>query len=274
MVLKAPAKVNLFLKVVGKRADGFHDIITLIDKVSISDTIDVRLEGGDVIVECDRLEDTLVRKAISELSAEIGKDIGVKVTIRKGIPEGSGLGGGSSDASCVLKFLGEVLKVDVNEVAERVGSDVPSFLIESPCLAWGRGEKVYPVKIVVPLHYVIVVYPKKLSSKEVYEEFDRLFPNYRFPQATCPLLSDYNDINLFGENDLETAVFSIIPELEGVKKKLYEISEKAWVTGSGSAVVALFTEFGKAEEGFWKAKSMFPGCEIFQACSIFSVREG
>ena len=155
--LSAPAKVNLFLAITGKRSDGFHELVSLMVKVDLCDLITLEKTDrvGEISCDCmanDQLsgEGNLAWKAVDLWREVTGEQYGVRVTIQKNIPLMAGLGGGSSDAVATLKALNSFRKSPLGQeeligIAARLGSDCPSFLIEGACVATGRGEIVRPV---------------------------------------------------------------------------------------------------------------------------------
>ncbi|MDG1132346.1 MAG: hypothetical protein P8N21_06615, partial [Opitutales bacterium] len=152
--LFAPAKVNLFLAVTGKREDGYHDLCTVLAKVSVGDTLEMKRtdENEGVNLRCPGFEDletsgNLISQAVDKWFQQSGESWGVEITLKKKIPPMSGLGGGSSDAVSALLGMNELgdesLPADMlYNLASEIGSDCPSFLTAGLCLAEGRGEHV------------------------------------------------------------------------------------------------------------------------------------
>src|SRR5690242_13428626 len=157
MQILAPAKINLSLRILGKRPDGFHEIETLISPISLSDRIDIEKQNRWIDFSCDDPtlssgEDNLVVR-VAKLFFERAKvKSGVSIRLEKKIPHGAGLGGGSSDAAATLRglnqFFGTKLsRDDLTKLASAIGSDVPFFLNESTAICKGRGEIVEPAKL-------------------------------------------------------------------------------------------------------------------------------
>jgi 4-diphosphocytidyl-2-C-methyl-D-erythritol kinase len=178
-VLRAPAKVNLFLEVLGKRADGYHEIATLLVAVSLHDLLTFKEDAsGEVRLTCDRADlpsgpYNLVVRAALLLQERTGCRRGVAITLRKRIPMAAGLAGGSSDAAATLAGLNRLWRLGLSPVelaglGAELGSDVPFFF--SPPAAWctGRGEKVMPVALGSPLWFVLVCPPWGLATADVY----------------------------------------------------------------------------------------------------------
>jgi 4-diphosphocytidyl-2-C-methyl-D-erythritol kinase len=178
----APAKLNLSFEIVGKRPDGYHDIRSVMQTIDLWDVLEFRdadffsLTGAQV---CDR-EDSPITRAVRELENYVGFMIPMNIHLTKSIPIGSGLGGGSSDAAATLTGLNEALMLGLDigqlkEIALKVGADVAFFLLGGKCLVEGRGEKLTKLPADPPNFYYVVFRPhKRLSSREAYEDYDRL----------------------------------------------------------------------------------------------------
>ena len=183
ITLTAPAKVNLFLKVLNKRKDGYHDISTLFERVSLADVITLSKRPSGIVVSSDRFitrdpKDNLVYKAAKLILANRRTDNGVKIRIKKGIPIAAGLGGGSSDAASVLIGLNRLynLKLKQDTLARlggKLGADVPFFLLRSPfATGTGKGDKLRKMKSRAQFWHLIIYPGFKLATKDVYDAFD------------------------------------------------------------------------------------------------------
>ncbi len=242
------------MKVLKKREDGYHEIFSLVDKIALYDIITVEEAEEDIVtIPSVYGEENTVTKALRLFRERTGIEKKFCITVSKKIPISGGLGGGSSDAACVIKILNSISEKrlgdkELMELASEIGSDVPLFLIDGPCFISGRGEKVYPVKMDFKRWYVILKPPFGLSSKEVYEEFDR-------NPETGYL------------NDLEKPAIRLKPELKALKKFLYEEGNPviSSISGSGSSLFSLFlTKDGASSfaESLKKKKEL-KGCEIY-----------
>ncbi len=254
MILQAPAKINWFLKVGRKRPDGYHEIlslmqfITLYDELSftLSEEITVSLENPEMLNI--PMEDNLVFKTALKLKEVTDSQKGVFIKIKKEIPSGAGLGGGSSDAAVTLKGLNQLWSLGLNknelmDIASKIGSDVPFFLNGPAALVRGKGDIVEKVDVKKSRILLLIKPPISISSKWAYSEFDRLKSEGK------------NDI-LHNDaiNDLEEPVFKRYPELKEIKEKLLKSGALfAAMTGSGST---LFGAFRTEEEAF-KASLIF-----------------
>jgi 4-diphosphocytidyl-2-C-methyl-D-erythritol kinase len=177
--VKAPAKLNLHLEVLGRRPDGFHEVRTVMQAVSLCDLLTFALrEDGGIALRCSGAdlpvdERNLVVRAALMLKERHRVARGAAISLTKRIPVGGGLGGGSADAAVALLALSRLWGVeaaaeDVRDMAARLGSDVPFFLSGGTALCEGRGERVLPLACGRPMHYVLVMPPFSLSTARVY----------------------------------------------------------------------------------------------------------
>ncbi|MBN1882734.1 MAG: 4-(cytidine 5'-diphospho)-2-C-methyl-D-erythritol kinase [Deltaproteobacteria bacterium] len=185
ITLSSPAKVNLFLKVTGRRADGYHTLVTVMTKVSLYDEIIIELGGrGFTITSSDQTVPTdrrnTVHRAVTLLAGETGflpEEVGIRIHIEKNIPSEAGLGGGSSNAAVVMDALNAHLALGINPdrlmaLAAQVGADVPFFLFGSPALATGIGDVLEPISGIPPAWMVIVKPPQGVSTAWAYDQLD------------------------------------------------------------------------------------------------------
>ncbi|MDP1797672.1 MAG: 4-(cytidine 5'-diphospho)-2-C-methyl-D-erythritol kinase [Planctomycetaceae bacterium] len=186
---QAPAKVNLFLRVIARRPDGFHELETVMTKLDLADDLHFEPLDGDAIdlqvklayprslgaMEIPASADNLVYKAAELLRRETGTQHGVRITLTKHVPAAAGLGGGSSDAATTLIVLNEMWQLrfsnaDLCSLAAQLGSDVPFFVANDACaLCTGRGEKMEPVPVRRCLHLVLAKPQSGLSTAAVYK---------------------------------------------------------------------------------------------------------
>jgi 4-diphosphocytidyl-2-C-methyl-D-erythritol kinase len=252
VVVQAPAKINLHLEILGKRADGYHDLETLMVAVDLCDELEFYPdESGSLSLTCDLPElscgpDNLVTKAAERLRNKTGATVGARIHLRKRIPMQAGLAGGSSDAAAALSGLNRLWKLGLstNELAEvgaEVGSDVNFFLF-GPC-AWctGRGERVEPVALGRQLDIVLISPAGGLSTAAVFQKVV-LAPHLREGNAirSAVQLGDIEEIGRHLFNRLQESAEALCPEVKDVRQKL-EATKPAGVlmTGSGSTVFAL-----------------------------------
>lgn len=252
LLLRSPAKVNLFLRVLKKRDDGYHDILTLMQPLTLHDEISIEVGSGDgVSVSCDSADvpdgsGNLACIAAEYLlkSADIRKEI--RIRIKKHIPVAAGLGGGSSNAATVLMGLNAALKAGLSEaellsIGGRLGSDVPFFMLGGPALARGRGTVLERIRL--PRYRYVLINPGfKVSTSWAYNNLDltKGSENNILPYS----VSDFSDMESLKEylvNDLETVTLRKHPEISSLKKTLMENGAAfALMSGSGPTVFGIF----------------------------------
>ncbi|HZE99566.1 MAG TPA: 4-(cytidine 5'-diphospho)-2-C-methyl-D-erythritol kinase [Planctomycetota bacterium] len=246
LTLRCPAKLNLFLEILGRRPDGYHELSTVMAPVGIHDTL-ILSEAKRFSLEVDgpALPGTnTVEKAYRAVAAR-RKIPGVRVRLVKGIPAGSGMGGGSSDAAAMIEGLDRLfdLGLDRHEVAATIGSDVNFFLERGPALCTGRGEKVAPIPSGPELHAVIYWPGFSLSTAAVYGRVREFLT--RPPRLVIDFLNSFGREGPGGLgrvlfNRLESAAFALHPELAALRARLAGLlPHGARMTGSGSALYGL-----------------------------------
>jgi len=267
MMVKAPVKINLCLKVLRKRSDGYHDIYSIMQKVSLYDSIYLTVLSKGIFVETDNLEIPSGRENLAFRAAELffsytGIKKGVKIFIHKRIPSGAGLAGGSSDAGTVFRTLNHIFGTGISlkeliKLAKRIGSDVPFFVFPYvSAVVEGRGEILTPVFL--PEKWYLLVNPGiNISTVWVYNELDKvknILTNYdkRFKITNLIKRSFLKGLS----NDLEKVSMKEYPVLIDIKRKLNESGAIAsLMSGSGSTIVGIFDYEREAK----KAYSMMPG---------------
>ncbi len=271
--LLSPAKINIGLRILRKRSDGFHDIETIFHEVKLFDEIEFEISDS-VEFETDSEEipkdaENLCLKALRIFYESFGIHSGVKIFLRKKIPVGAGLGGGSSNSATVLKGLNILFNVGADEdllceLGSLVGSDVPFFIVGGTAYATGRGEIIEPIKVELPFK-IVIVYPNiKISTAWAYANV-RLKDHTHKPSLKEIFLENLNHpekLREMIENDFEDVVFDNYPKVGEVKKKLYEIgSDFALMSGSGSSVFAFFKEIDDEKER--EIYDAFHDCKVF-----------
>jgi len=270
---KAYAKINWSLYVLDKRQDGYHNIVSLIHAINLydvlvfEDSLDIKIETNFPI----KKEKNLVYKAVKEIHDYAGIDYGIKITLYKNIPVGSGLGGGSSDAATTLKVLNNFWKLglsndELKEIAVKLGSDIPFFLYSPLCIVEGKGDIVKPLNIDKSYNLLLIKPDFHISTKWAYEALDtkriKLTENYEKINNNIWQLYNHiccfnlNKVNLW--NDLEEVVSEKYPEIKKIKEKLLENGAIAsLMSGSGSVVFGIFEKQAEAEraiknfKGYW-----------------------
>jgi 4-diphosphocytidyl-2-C-methyl-D-erythritol kinase len=243
----APAKLNLFLHVVGRRADGYHDLQTLFQLIDLRDTVGLETRPAGGVERVEGLADVapdadLAVRAARLLKEATGCPLGAGIAVRKRIPAGAGLGGGSSDAATVLLVLNRLWGLDLglDELAGlglRIGSDVPVFLHGSSAWAEGRGELLEPVAL--PERWYLLIHPGvAISTAEIFQA----------PELTrnSPLITIRAFFQAGSHNDCEPIVRRRYPQVDAALKWLGARAE-ARMTGTGACVFAAFERAEDAE---------------------------
>jgi len=284
--IPAFAKVNLRLDVLGKRADGYHELRTIFHTVTLQDTlrfrpqrgcgIELKISGNEQLSQ-EAAEKNLVYRAVDALRRELKIRPGVEILLQKRIPAGRGLGGGSSDAAAALlgylQFTGKKLKrTRLLEIAASLGADVPFFLLGGRALGIGRGDEIYPLPDIPKLNLLIVspkdihvptldayrwLHAPELASLTKFAATHKLF-------EFCALCWSTQGERL--SNDFEQAVFRRHPRLDRIRRALLQGgASEALLAGSGSAVFGVFPSPAKAR----RAVAGFPHDQTF-VCETIS----
>lgn len=257
MRLDAPAhaKINLALHVLRKRPDGFHDIATVMQLVSLHDTLSFDFGAPAYKFTCDHpalreSEANLVTRAVRVLERTTGRTLTVGIHLKKVIPVGAGLGGGSSDAALTLRTLNEGFDLrlpaaELFRLASGLGSDVPFFLTSGQALAEGRGERLTDLDWPTNYHVCIAFPGAPVSAREGYQRARITLTNplgdYRIGRSLTP--GNFTSWLSSCVNDLEPGVSVLVPEVaEGVRTMRTLGALHAAMTGSGSAVFGVFPE--------------------------------
>ena len=267
--LLSPAKVNLRLEVLRRRGDGYHEIRTILQRISLSDRLRISLKrekGISVITDSPRLpvdEGNLAYRAASSLLEEAEASVGVEVHIQKRIPISSGLGGGSSNAASTLMGLNRILKLNFSkgrlmEIGARIGADIPFFMLERTAMATGIGEKLEPLEIRPSIWLVLVNPGWEVSTRWAYEELNFKLTKRPIHIKLPPFFSDIGQVAHILHNDLESVTISAYPEIDGMKAEL--LSQGAvgsLMTGSGPTVFGLFPHNNEAESAYRKLNAKY-----------------
>ena len=248
ITLAAPAKINLSLRILGKRPDGFHEIETLMAPLRLADEIEIsHAPGGEVALECNDPDlpngpGNLCVKAALAFREATGLDHGVRISLMKRIPHGAGLGGGSSDAASVLKGLNEIsdhplVDGELHQIASTLGSDVPFFLHGGPAWCRGRGEMLEAAPALPARSLLLIKPPFPVPTAWAYKRHAELKESPGSTREETPQRLD--GVAIF--NDLEESVFSKYLLLPVMKRWLrdQEGVESSFMTGSGSTMVAV-----------------------------------
>ncbi len=258
MIIFPIAKVNLGLNVVERRPDGYHNLQTVFYPVGIQDAleifpmaedfpseVDCDIKVSNIPIEGDEQRNLVVR-AYQLLKQDFPNLPRLHVHLYKGIPTQAGMGGGSSDASAMLRLLNTSFQLNLSDeklisYASKLGADCAIFILNRPAYAEGIGEKLYPMDVDLSGWYMAVVRPDiPVPTKEA---FARIKPH--FPQKCCRDIV-MQPVETWKEelvNDFEESVFALHPELAAVKERLYQLGATyAAMSGSGSALFGLFRQ--------------------------------
>lgn len=278
----APAKINLGLEILRRRADGFHDLNTLFATVGVEDTllfhprkdgrIECRVEGNPLLAA---EPDNLVVRAAHLLRERYGSpELGVQIELRKEIPTGAGLGGGSSDAAATLLGLRTLWHLSVSErdlldLAESLGSDVPFFIHGGLALGRGRGEILEPLALDLPEWWAVLVNPGvHIPTPWAFRALDR-HEERTASDLHAAVVEGINDPSTLRKrltNDFEEPVFAAHPALAVIRDQLYRAGAFfALMSGSGSTLFGLFEDRSTAEraaadfsEGWCRVAQVLP----------------
>lgn len=253
MKVRAPAKINLFLKVLGGRPDGFHEVSTIMQAVDLYDEVEVsaatltKVTFNSAFGEPTRPD--LVERAIEAMQARLKTSSEFEAHVLKAIPMGSGLGGGSSDAAAAITAVnelagGRLTAPELTEVAAGIGADVAFFLEGGTVMARGRGDVIEPLLCPQTLWWVIAMSDDGLKTDEVYRRYDEMeaASTPETPEKLVGALAagDVDAIAPCLHNDLEVAAFDLRPELADLKSDLVALGALgAVMSGSGAAIAAL-----------------------------------
>ncbi len=268
IVAKAPAKINLGLQILEKRPDGYHNLVSLMVPVSLCDELRFESKPGEIELHCPNSdlptnEENLVYRAARRMLDECRWDGGVRIELNKNIPEGAGLGGGSSDAAATLLAVDQLLgspmdHSDLHRLAAELGADVPFFLLGRWAVAEGIGDLLSPLEN-VPTLWTVLLYPNfQISTRWAYDNLTLTSRSneskFNTPGDTCAGEMTASHQRLLGRrklafedilpllvNDFEPLVFGRYPQLHDLKKALLAAGARAVpMTGSGPTLVGLF----------------------------------
>jgi len=264
----APAKINLFLKIIRRRPDNYHELVTLMCCISLYDKVALTFGNRNTTVSCAHPEVPEDHTNLARIAACVFFDgltrhtdtryQGVKIAITKRIPVAAGLGGGSSDAAAVLLGLNRhydkpFSTQEIKALGLEIGADVPFFIDRKPAIATGIGERLEPYNQLKPLS-VLLVYPGYgVSTASVYEKLNlgltknkKMLNDVHFGPVTA---YGCNDIAKYVGNDLENVTLAAHPDLVAIKEKLLALgAESTLMSGSGPTIFGLFSEKIRAQK--------------------------
>jgi len=279
MLWMAPAKINLFLRVLRKRADGYHDIVSLMQKITLYDELIFYPRPKGIVLNCPGSnlpthENNLVFRAAQAIFAYANYTSGVEIKLTKKIPLSAGLGGGSSDAATTLMALNKICsfnlkKSELIKLGAEIGADVPFFIFGNNALASGVGDKLKALPDLPQINLVLIKPQFELSTKMVYENLNlrltRGKNNYSIPRFL-----KMGDIIRELHNDLESVSLKMHPELNDLKQMLLRHGALgALMSGSGPTVFGIFRDGKEAKENLEVIKKEVSGnCTVLFAKSL------
>ncbi|WNZ21565.1 4-(cytidine 5'-diphospho)-2-C-methyl-D-erythritol kinase [Leptolyngbya sp. NK1-12] len=292
--LIAPAKINLYLEIIGDRPDGYHELAMILQSIDLADQIDLRANGTEQIrVHCDDPQiptdsSNLTYKAAALMAKQFpqtySKFGGVDITIHKRIPMGAGLAGGSTDAAAVLIGMDLMWKlgltqIEIQEMAAQLGSDIPFCVSGGTAIATGRGEQLAPLPSVDFLYAVLAKYRSLgISTPWAYKTYRQQFSQsyvsgdnllqrrQRVHSGEIVAAIQQRDGKRIGQllhNDLEKVVLPAYPQVEGLRRILAEFNPLGvMMSGSGSTVFALVESKAQAEQIRQQLKTALPDPDL------------
>lgn len=246
----AYAKINLGLAIVGQRADGYHDLQSIMQSIELHDIVRVRRQGQGIKCACGELsgEANLAYRAAQLFLSELGQETGIEIEIEKYIPTQAGLAGGSADAAATLRLLNRLFgepfsKAELEDLASRCGADVPFCLTGGTQWVSGIGEQLAELPAAPLLHLVVVKPVRGVDTRQAYHEFDRR-GTYgaldRDKWISALESGQVEEVAKLLSNDLEQASAGLVPEVLEIKQELVGAGcHAALMSGSGSAVFGI-----------------------------------
>lgn len=270
MVAKAPAKLNLGLQIMGKRLDGFHDLVSIFQTIDLYDKLTFSgAKMGETVLSCDDPKlscgtDNLVWRAVDVFRQATGIDKGIKIHLEKQIPYGAGLGGGSSDAATVLEVLNRIWEAHMSLDSLRnlglsLGSDVPFFLKRGTALVKGRGEHIQYISWRAEFVYVLVVPRFEIATGWAYANYKKALTEKggyaTFLDSVSPDEICVSDLLRHLGNDFLPLVMQTYPEVDQILTEFEKAGAvAASLSGSGSTLYGVFEDLKRAQEA----------CQVFQ----------
>ena len=259
LICPSYSKVNIGLKVLSQRDDGYHNIYTIFQELNFGDSIDIekRDHGFKIIANVDWIptnKSNICYKAYTEIKKEFSEVKGIHIKIDKKIPIGSGLGGGSANAAALLKGIKNIYKLEVTEskleeIGSEVGADVPFFIRGKTQLGEGIGDKLTQLPKAIIGTYLLVIPKISIRTEWAYSVIkNRLNNQNKNAKFSSFINEDYSSLQIF-ENDFEQIVIPAYPEIGAIKSKLLNLGARfASLSGSGSTVYGVYDDEASAKE--------------------------
>ncbi|MEW6350689.1 MAG: 4-(cytidine 5'-diphospho)-2-C-methyl-D-erythritol kinase [Thermodesulfobacteriota bacterium] len=267
--VRAPAKVNLYLRLLGTRPDGYHEIETLFQAIDLYDELIIRESPGEARLEVPghpdlQGTDNLVMKALRLLESATGERLGVEITLDKKVPIAGGLGGGSSDAAAALAGLRTLHDLALTDgelarIGATLGADIPFFLTGGSAIGEGIGDRLTPTDIPMDYEIVLVNPGFPVSTAAIYREFDMALTQVSPHGRLKGLLQDAREVRRLLHNDLQSVAEKCYPEILDVRRTLCDCGlPDCLMSGSGPSVfgisdgkAAALAEVRKRSGGRW-----------------------
>jgi 4-diphosphocytidyl-2-C-methyl-D-erythritol kinase len=255
------AKINLRLDIVGKRKDGYHDIRTLFQKVSLRDELRITTSGSSIKVECDNHqvpanEGNLAYTAAQAIFNQYGIKDGVSISIKKNIPIAAGLGGGSSNAASTLLGINQLFGLgastrELMRIGRDIGADVPFFIFGKTALATGIGDRLEKIEITPKLWLLLITPGIQISTAWAYSNLRMELTSSSINTNIPNCINHLTEIISLLSNDLEKAVIPRYPIVKSIKEDLLNKGAKgSLMSGSGSTVYGIFSSEDEAKEAY------------------------
>ena len=260
MTFNSYAKINIGLKILNKRNDGFHELETIFQQIDLKDDIEIKVVDNTIELTCEPVicpqdKRNLAYQAAQKLKDNIATKLGCKIHINKRIPVGAGLGGGSSNAAITLTALNQLwdaklTRKELATLAADIGSDVPFFIYGGTAFGAGRGELITPITHATDFFGVLVCPDFSISTKWAYQQLNFSLTKTRKKSNFHSIFQNFLNTGTWKKelvNDLESVVFEKYPILENIISSLYEFGAFfSQMSGSGSSIFGLFSSLQEA----------------------------
>jgi len=275
---RSHAKVNLILRVLGKREDGYHNILSLMQRISLHDEMEFKIADGGIDIRCPGStlpegRGNIVYKAVEALLSQLPSFKGVRITIKKNIPVAAGLGGGSSNAATALVTLNEAMNLNYSprklmKIGAHIGADVPFFIFSKTAWASGIGDRLREAMDVPPLWFVLINPGFAVSTKDIYEGLNLELTKEPIKYSIRQFNKSTGQVAGALSNDLESVSLKIYPVLSRIKELLIAHGALgSLMSGSGPTVFGIFNSEKDAEEAAREIRKSHIG-SVYTAHSI------
>lgn len=262
--MKSYAKINLALDVINERKDGYHNIASIMQRIDLADEMMVE-KYDEFIFNCDMKlpEVNTVTKAYKEIVNFVGHELPVKVNLKKNIPSGAGLAGGSANAATLLEEINKIYNLNLSTntlrgIGVKVGADVPFMVNGKTALCEGIGEIITDIDVENRMNALIVNPGFEISSKEIYSQMKLNSNRVDFDSLIHAIKNnDLDEISKYLRNDMELTVFKKFPEVEIIKKDMKNFTKASLMSGSGSTVYGIFKDDDMRDKAYRYFKNIY-----------------